>query len=114
LKKKSVTKSLKKGKTFELWVSKWLKSTFNCEARRGQQYSGTETTHDIKTDLPLAIECKRTESINCYRFLNQAKEEAHANEIPVVIHKKNHHEPIIILELSNLAKISQILAKLVK
>ena len=48
--------------------------------------------------LPLSIECKNTEKINIWQAYEQAKENA-GDWVPVVVHKKNRKDPIVIVDL---------------
>lgn len=48
--------------------------------------------------LPLAIECKATETFNMRQAWEQAKANA-KNLNPVVVHRKNRTEPVVICDL---------------
>jgi hypothetical protein len=76
----------------------WREEGFT--ARREQQYCGnTGDARDIRVlELPdLHIESKRVEAGNPYKWLAQAERDAKPGTLPVVQHKRNHHETIFIL-----------------
>ena len=80
-------------------------------ARRGQQYEGSSESPDvICAELSeFHFEVKRVEAGNLYKWLEQAKTDAPARAIPVVVHRRNHKEWVAILPLSdflNLAELS--------
>ena len=70
------------------------------QAERGVQYQGSPDSPDIRIkDLPkLHVECKRTERLKLYDALQQAKCDAGDEKIPVVLHRRNHHEWVVILD----------------
>ena len=63
---------------------------------RGQQFKGTKDSPDVISDLPYHIEVKRTEKINVYKALEQAKEDA-GDKPPIVAHRRNRKDWIIIM-----------------
>lgn len=69
------------------------------EARRGQQFSGgTDSPDVICGDLPnLHFEVKRTEGGNPYHWTDQATRDAGANKLPVVAHKRNGKDWLVIM-----------------
>lgn len=58
-------------------------------ARRGQQYCGANGDADVVGLPGIHIECKRVEHLNIDDAMNQSKRDARADEIPVVMHRKN-------------------------
>lgn len=69
------------------------------EARRGQQFSGgTDSPDVICGDLPnLHFEVKRTEGGNPYHWTDQATRDAGANKLPVVAHKRNGRDWLVMM-----------------
>ena len=59
------------------------------ECRRGQQYSGANGDADVVGLPGIHIECKRVESLNIHKAIEQAKSDARENELPAVFHRKN-------------------------
>ena len=77
-------------------------------ARRGQQFKGTEDSPDIICEcLPFHFEVKRVQKLNLDNAMDQAKKDCGNNE-PVVAHRKNHHKWLITINaeyfLENLCK----------
>ena len=77
-----------KGKVGELEISKLLKE-YGYDTRRGQQFCGKNGDADV-VGLPLIhLEIKRVEKLNIDDAMEQSIRDAKANEIPVVMHRKN-------------------------
>lgn len=99
--------SKRKGKTGELELARKLRE-YGYEARRTVQYNGKE--EDGQADLlglpGVHIECKRTERLNLYEAVNQAKRDSKGREeLPVVFHRKNNSEWLAILPLDSFIEI---------
>jgi len=76
------------------------------DAHRGRQYHGGPDSPDVicKSLSALHFEAKRTERLSIYPALQQAAEDA-GGAIPVVAHRRNNHEWVAILRLSDLLSI---------
>lgn len=74
-------------------------------ARRGQQFSGSPDSPDVVTSLPFHFEVKRTESLSLYKAMEQAVRDAEPGKPPVVAHKRNRKEWLIVLHLSDFLKL---------
>ena len=75
--------------------------TFGVEARRGQQFSGSPDSPDILTEhTGLHLEVKRCEKGNPYDWMAQAVRDS-GGRIPVVLHRRNGKEWILIVRLSD-------------
>jgi Holliday junction resolvase len=99
--------SKRKGKTGELELARKLKE-HGYDVRRSVQYNGKE--EDGQADLVgldgIHIECKRTEKLNLYDAVNQAKRDSEGKgEIPVVFHRRNNCEWLAILPLDDFIKL---------
>ena len=68
-------------------------------ARRGVQYKGGPNSPDVECPSlrRLHIEIKRTESLRIYDAMNQASDDAPPETIPVVLHRKNDCDWVVIL-----------------
>ena len=78
-----------KGATGERQLAKKLRE-YGYNARRGQQYSGSNGDADVVTDMgDIHIECKYTARGHglLYDWLDQSKRDAKENEMPVVMHR---------------------------
>lgn len=80
-------------------ASKLKEYGFDC--RRGQQYCGANGDADVVGLDGIHIECKRTERLSLYDALAQAKSDAKEGQMPVVMHRKNHCEWVVIQPLSD-------------
>lgn len=97
--------SRNKGKVGELELAAVLKE-HGFEARRGQQYSGGDTSQDLIHDIPgVHIECKRVEAGNLYTWLAQAIRDAAAGKMPVVMHRRNRQEWVAVMRLEDFLKL---------
>ena len=92
--------SREKGKTGERELANKLKE-YGYDCRRGQQYCGANGDADVVGLDGIHIECKRTERLSLYDALAQAKHDAREGEMPVVIHRKNNAEWVVIQPLSD-------------
>ena len=89
-----------KGKRGERELAKALQS-HGYDARRGQQFSGASGDADVVGLQGIHIECKRTERLSLYCALTQAKVDAREDDKPVVMHRKNHCEWVVIQPLKD-------------
>lgn len=96
--------SREKGAKGERELARKLKE-YGYEARRGQQYSGANGDADVIGLDGIHIECKRTETLRLYDALSQSKHDARENELPVVIHRKNNCEWVVIQPLDDWIKL---------
>jgi len=84
-----MTNSRQKGKRGELEVVHLLKS-YGFEARRGQQFKGTEDSPDVIHSMKgFFIEVKLRQAFNLHATIHQADMEAADNESALVFHRKN-------------------------
>lgn len=78
---------------------------------RGRQYHGGPGTPDLRdTAGRLHVECKRTETLNLYRAMDQAVGDA-GDAVPVVMHRRNGREWIIAARLADLPALAQAITK---
>lgn len=80
--------SRQKGKAGELELSHILQG-YGYDTRRGQQYCGANGDADVVGLPGVHIESKRVEHLNLDKAMAQAQADARADEIPVVMHRKN-------------------------
>lgn len=75
------------------------------ECRRGQQYCGANGDADVVGIPGVHIECKRVESLNIHKAMEQAKSDARENELPAVFHRKNGKPWLVTMTLEDWMKI---------
>ena len=92
--------SRNKGKSGEREFVKLLKQ-YGFDAQRGVQYKGTPDSPDIIGIPGFHIEVKRTERLRLYDALKQSILESNNNEIPIVAHRKNREEWVVILRATD-------------
>lgn len=98
--------SREKGKEGERSLAAYLREHGFTEARRGQQYCGANGDADIVDGIPgIHIECKRVERLNLDAAMEQSERDARADEIPVVIHRKNRQSWRITMQLDDFLRI---------
>lgn len=99
--------SRQKGKRGELEAAHALNEKLPlAQARRGQQYSGTETSADlVAPGLPnLYLEVKRRQSMNIHTVLDEA-EEACGGLAPLVLHRKDNTDWVVSFRLEDLREV---------
>lgn len=97
--------SRQKGKRGELELAKVLRE-HGYNTRRGQQYSGTETSADVVGLPGIHIECKRVENLNVYNALAQAiRDTGESGDLPAVFHRKNNQPWLVTMRLDDWLKI---------
>lgn len=76
------------------------------DAERGAQRSGSPDSPDVKSSLKWAhFEVKRRESLSLYPAMQQAVEEC-GDKVPVVAHRRNRKEWLVIMHLEDFAKLA--------
>lgn len=87
-----------KGKRGERELAGILRG-YGFDAKRGVQYHGGPDSPDV-TGLPgVHIEVKRTEKLSLYDALAQSRADSGPEEMPVVIHRRNDCEWVVIQPL---------------
>ena len=99
-----MTNSRSKGKRGELELAKLLRAE-GFEARRGQQYSGANGDADVVGLPGVHLEVKRTEAFRLWDALAQAKHDARPGEMPIVVHRKNNCEWVVVQPLTDWLKM---------
>ncbi len=94
-----------KGARGELELAAQLKE-WGFDARRGQQFSGGGDSPDVIHNLgPFHLECKRVESGNLYKWMAQAKRDAAATKMPLVVHRRTREEWVVVMRLEDLLRL---------
>lgn len=89
-----------KGARGERQLANKLKE-YGFDCRRGQQYCGANGDADVVGLDGVHIEVKRTERLSLYDALAQAKHDAREGEMPVVMHRKNNSEWVVVQPLED-------------
>jgi hypothetical protein len=89
-----------KGRRGEQEIARKLRE-YGYDCRRGQQYSGASGDADVIGLPGLHLEVKRVERLNLYDAMAQAKRDAAADNLPVVMHRKNHCSWLVTMELDD-------------
>jgi hypothetical protein len=97
----------RKGKTGELEAAHELNTLLlNAQARRAQQYSGTESTADLLAPgLPnLYLEVKRRQSMNLHSVMDKCEEDCGGLH-PVIMHRKDNTDWLVTFRLQDIREI---------
>lgn len=73
---------------------------YGYETRRGQQFCGANGDADVVGLPGVHIECKRVEALNIYKAIEQAKNDARAEELPAVFHRRNGEGWLVTMPLA--------------
>ena len=73
---------------------------------RSVQYCGKEGSGDVLGVPGVHIESKRTEKLSIYKAMSQAQDDC-GKDIPIVCHKRNLEQWLVICELHDLVKLSR-------
>ena len=101
------TNGKQKGKRGELELARKLRE-YGYDVRRSVQYNGKEKEGQADLlGLPhIHIECKRTERLNLYDAMAQAKRDSEGTgEIAAVFHRKNNCPWLVVLDIESFMKI---------
>ena len=93
-----------KGKRGERHVAKVLRE-HGYDAKRGVQYQGSPDSPDVVGIPGVHIEVKFTEHLNIWNALAQSEKDAGADEIPIVVFKRNRSKDYVALSLENFIEI---------
>lgn len=98
--------SREKGKRGEREFASFLRD-LGLEARRTQQFSGTEGTSDVSSSLNgVHLEVKRYAGIAAFRFLEQAERDADPDDLPVVAMREDRGEWGIMFRAKDLERMA--------
>ena len=98
--------SREKGKRGEREFAAFLRD-LGIEARRTQQFSGTEGTADVSSSLDgVHLEVKRYAGIAAFRFLEQAERDSDPDDLPVVAMREDRGEWAIMLRAKHLPEMA--------
>lgn len=96
--------SKRKGKQGELEAAKLLRE-YGYDTRRGVQYKGGEDSPDV-VGLPYChLEIKRVEHLNIHEAVDQAIRDKAAEELAVVMHRRNKSEWLVTMPFTDWIKI---------
>jgi Holliday junction resolvase len=82
------------------------------ETRRSQQYAGINNDADVVGIPGLHLEVKRVEAFSLYKAMKQAIRDKTEEEVPVVAHRKNREEWVVVLRAEDFLEMyKQVLDK---
>ena len=96
--------SKQKGKRGERHVAQILRD-HGYDAKRGVQYQGSPDSPDVIGLPGVHIEVKFTEHLAIWNALAQSERDAGANEIPIVVFKRNRSKDYVALSFEDFLKI---------
>ena len=92
-----------KGRNLQKWVVQKLIETFNIHPEDIKSCSMGAGGEDVvmaraaREKFPFSVECKNVEKLNVWDAYEQAKANCNNYE-PIVIMKKNHKKPLVVLD----------------
>ena len=100
----------KKGRRFEIWLARYLNKIFGDGSKAGDYYQMNATeSPDVESptlkELKIHPEAKAQEQPNVHQWMAQASGDAPKGFTPMVIWKKNQHEPLVVFPLSILERM---------
>jgi len=109
----AMVNSRRKGAAGERELSKVLGELMGVEFRRGQQYCGANGDADVVGLTGVHVECKRVQSLNVSKAIEQAIRDAKPGDLPVVAHRKNGEQWLLTLCLDDLVELSRTIVAVV-
>jgi hypothetical protein len=99
-----------KGRNLQKWVREQLIEHLNIHPEDIESRSMGAGGEDLimaraaRESFPFSIECKNVEKLNVWEAYEQAKVNANTYE-PIVIMKKNHKKPLVVMDAENFIKL---------
>lgn len=99
-----------KGRKLQQWVCKKIADIFDIiydqsndrclihSREMGQSGKDIILRGEIYNKFKYDLECKNTEKLNIYKTIEQAKNNTEPNRDWLIVHKKNHSDPIVIMD----------------
>lgn len=78
--------------------------------RNDQRYVGGMDNPDISLEMGnrrFHVECKRAERFNAYEAMEQAIRDANGHAIPIVMHRRNRKQWLVVMNLENFIEITK-------
>lgn len=78
--------------------------------RNDQRYVGGKDNPDISLEMGgrrFHVECKRAERFNAYEAMEQAMNDANGHRIPVVMHRRNRKQWLVVMNLDNFIDLAK-------
>ena len=101
-----------KGRNLQKWVVQKLIKTFDIHPEDIKSCSMGAGGEDVvmaraaREKFPFSVECKNVEKLNVWDAYEQAKANCNDYE-PIVIMKKNHKKPLVVLDAEHFIKLVQ-------
>lgn len=106
-----------KGRNLQKWVVNKLIETFEIHPEDIKSCSMGAGGEDVvmaraaREKFPFSVECKNVERLNVWEAYDQAKANCNGYE-PLVIMKKNHKKPLVVLDAEHFIELIKGLDKL--
>lgn len=75
------------------------------DARRGQQFCGSNGDADVVGLPHIHVEVKRVEQLNVFNAMKQSVDDARPGEIPIVAHRKNRKPWLVTMRAEDFFRI---------
>lgn len=101
-----------KGKRGEREAAAELGELLGVQARRGVQYQGGPDSPDVVLEgVAIHVEAKRTEKLALWPAIDQAVSDAPDGSVPVVWHRPNRRESVVIVRTCDLVRLAAAVAE---
>lgn len=97
--------SKQKGSRGERELAGVLNELLGTDCHRGQQFQGSPDSPDVTGLDGIHIECKRVEKLNIENAMDQAVRDSGEKRLPSVMHRKNRHEWLVTMRLTDWVKL---------
>jgi len=103
-----------KGKRGEREAAAELGELLGVDARRGAQHKGGPDSPDVQLDgAAIHVEAKRAERLSLYAAMTQADVDAPQGSVPIVWHRPNGADSVVILWTSDLVRLAREVVRVV-
>jgi len=103
-----------KGKRGEREAAAELGALLGVAARRGAQHRGGPESPDVVLDgVAIHVEAKRSERLSLYAALAQADEDAPQDSVPIVWHRANGRDSVVIVDTRDLVRLAREVVRVV-
>ena len=96
-----------KGARYERKIAQMLRE-YGYKAERGCQHAGGVDSPDVKHNMKgIHIEAKNVEALNIWKALEQSERDAGADEMPIVVFRRNRSKDYVAMQFDDFMKLYQ-------
>ena len=119
----SVSAGKAKGRRLQQWTAKWIsvitgipwgKDELIASREMGQSGVDVRLIGEAKKLFPFSVECKNCEKWSIHQWIEQAKQNIMSDTEWLLIAKRNHMDPVVIMDADYFMKLMGVLIELHK